>query len=257
MNFRYFIQSMVTIPQKKFCRTFAFWSRKLPFFAAVIAVMVATSCRSKMETVYRWENGDESRSLTLKRDNSFILEVNAGYYVRIDTGTFLRKGDTLMINPDKGTTAIDSLVEMDSLYYGHRFLEVMQTVFDFGMDNQITGVYHRGVIFPSAVVNDTFTLALDADDPSYRKLYIPDSVEVRSLLIRVPEQRTCKPELTFRLSLPPRDPPTQSYRVYIRSHDTRSHYLAGFKWLVEGDTIMTSFVDDSCTPGDMRLVRVR
>ncbi len=257
MNFKYFPKSMLTIPHQKRFRTFVLWSRRLPFLAAVIAVMVTTSCRSKMETVYRGENGDESRSLTLKRDNSFILEVNAGYYMRIDTGTFLRKGDTLVINPDKGMTAVDSLVEMDSLYYGHRFLEVMQTVFDFGMENQITGMYHREVIFPAAVVNDTLTLALDADDPSYRKLYIPDSVEVRSLLIRVPEQRTCKPELTFRLSLPPRDPPTQSYRVYIRSHDTRANYLAGFKWLVEGDTIMTSFVDDSCTPTDVKLVRVR
>lgn len=230
---------------------------KLPFLVAFVAAMVMSSCRSKVEAVYRWENADESRSLTLKRDNSFILEVNAGYYVRVDTGTFLKKGDTLVINPDKGTSAIDSVVELDGRYNGHRFLEVMQTVFDFGMENQIIDSYQRGVIFPAAVVNDTLSLALDPDDPSYRKLHIPDSVEVGTLLIRVPEQRTCRPELTFRLSLSSRDPLPQSYRVYIRSHDTRENYLAGYKWLVSGDTIMTSFVDESCSPADVRLVRVR
>jgi len=221
-------------------------------------LMAATlaSCRTKKEVVYRWENADESRSLTLKRDNSFILEIDAGYYFRVDTGTFLRKGDTLVINPDKGSAAIDSLVEMDSLYFGRRFVEVMQPVIDFGMDNEVTGAYHKGVIFPQAVVNDTLTLSVDPDDPSYRKLHIPDSVQLKRLVIRVPEERTCRPELTFRLALPQRDPPTKSYRVYIRSHDTRSHYLAGYKWLIRGDTIMTSFVDESCTPAEIKLVRV-
>lgn len=223
--------------------------------AALVAATLS-SCRTKKEVVYRWENADERRSLTLRRDNSFILEIDAGYYFRVDTGTFLRKGDTLVINPDKGSAAIDSLVEMDTLYFGHRFVEVMQPVIDFGMDNEVTGTYHKGVIFPQVVVNDTLGLSVDPDDPAYRKLHIPDSVRVRTFVIRVPEERTCKPELTIRLALPQRDPPTKSFRVYIRSHDTRSHYLAGYKWLIRGDTIIPSFADEECTPADMRLVRV-
>lgn len=223
---------------------------------AVLMAATLLSCRTKKEVVYHWENADESRSLTLKRDNSFILEINAGYYFRVDTGTFLRKGDTLVINPDRGSAAIDSLVEMDSLYFGRRFVEVMQPVIDFGMDNEVMGVHHKGVIFPQVVVNNTLDLSVDPDDPTYRKLHIPDSVEVGSLVIRVPDERTCKPELTFRLALPQRESPTKSYRVYIRSHDTRSHYLAGYKWLIRGDTIMTSFVDEWCTPAEIKLVRI-
>lgn len=220
------------------------------------AVMLTVSCRTKKDVVYRWEGEDESRSLTLKRDNSFILEIDAGYYFRVDTGTYLRNGDTLVINPDKGSAAIDSLVEMDSLYYGRRFVEVMRPVIDFGKENEVVGIHHSGVIFPQVVANDTLDLLVNPDDPTYRKLHIPDSVQVRSLLIRVPEERTCRPELTYRLALPQHDPPTESYRVYIRSHDTRSHYLAGYKWLIRGDTIMTSFVDELCTPSDIKLVRI-
>lgn len=224
---------------------------------AVLLAATLASCRAKKDVVYRWQNSDESRSLTLKRDNSFILEINAGYYVRVDTGTFLRKGDTLVINPDKGYAAVDSLVGMDSLYFGHRFVEVMQPVIDFGMDNEVTGTYLKGIIFPEVVVNDTLGLSVDPDDPSYRRLRVPDSVQVRSFVIRIPEERTCNPELTIRLTLSPHESLAKSFRLYLRSHDSRSHYLAGYKWLIRGDTIMTSFVDEGCTPGDMKLVRVR
>lgn len=243
-------------PTYRMQRILAHHAGKPLLIAIFFTTMLTASCRTKKEAVYRWEGNDESRSLTLKRDNSFILEIDAGYYFRVDTGTFLQRGDTLVINPGKGSAAIDSLVEMDSLYFGHRFVEVMQPVIDFGMDNEITGAYYKGVIFPQVLVNDTLDLLVDPDDPTYRKVHIPDSVQVMSLLIRVPEDRTCKPVLTFRLALPQRDPPTKSYRVYIRSHDTRSHYLAGYKWLVRGDTIMTSFVDEWCTPAEMKLVRV-
>lgn len=246
---------MTLIPNQRIQKVLAYRAGK-PLLLAVLMAATLLSCRTKKEVVYHWENADESRSLTLKRDNSFILEINAGYYFRVDTGTFLRKGDTLVINPDRGSAAIDSLVEMDSLYFGRRFVEVMQPVIDFGMDNEVMGVHHKGVIFPQVVVNNTLDLSVDPDDPTYRKLHIPDSVEVGSLVIRVPDERTCKPELTFRLALPQRESPTKSYRVYIRSHDTRSHYLAGYKWLIRGDTIMTSFVDEWCTPAEIKLVRI-
>lgn len=246
---------MTLIPNQRIQKVLAYRAGK-PLLLAVLMAATLLSCRTKKEVVYHWENADESRSLTLKRDNSFILEINAGYYFRVDTGTFLRKGDTLVINPDRGSAAIDSLVEMDSLYFGRRFAEVMQPVIDFGMDNEVMGVHHKGVIFPQVVVNNTLDLSVDPDDPTYRKLHIPDSVEVGSLVIRVPDERTCKPELTFRLALPQRESPTKSYRVYIRSHDTRSHYLAGYKWLIRGDTIMTSFVDEWCTPAEIKLVRI-
>lgn len=244
-------------PNQRMPKALPYCNGKPMLLAILSAIMLTVSCRTKKDAIYRWEGADESRSLTLKRDNTFILEIDAGYYYRVDTGTFLRRGDTLVINPDKGSAAIDSLVEMDILFHGRRFLEVMQPVIDFGTDNRITGSSHKGVIFPVCVINDTLTLTVDPDDPSYRKLHIPDSVTVRTLTLRIPEQRTCKPELTFRLALPPRDPPTRSYRVYVRSYDTRTHYLAGYKWLISGDTIMTSFVDEWCTPAEIKLVRAQ
>lgn len=255
VNFHYFT-SLMTPTTEQIFRTIPLLRYKGIPLTVIVVMLVVASCRVKKEAVYRWEGTDESRSLTLRRDNSFILEIDAGYYFRVDTGTFTRKGDTLVINPDKGSTAIDSLLEMDTLFNGHRFLEVMIPVIDFGTDNQVEGFRHTAVIFPAAVVNDTLPLVLDPDDASLRKLRIPDSLRVRSLAIKIPEKRTCKPELNFRLALPQRDPPTSSYRVYLRSHDTKPHYLAGYKWLIRGDTVMTSFLDEDCVEAEVKLVRV-
>jgi len=223
----------------------------------MLMLLTLPGCRSKKEVIYLWEGEDESRRLTLQKDNTFILEIDAGYYLRVDTGRYVQRGDTLVMNPDRGGNVIDSLLEMDSLFYGHRFLEVMQPVITFGDDNTVIDSHYRGVLFPVAIVNGSLALSIDPNDPSYRKLLIPDSVSVRTILVRVPEERTCKPELTFRLSIPQREPPTKSYRVYIRSHDSRIHYLAGFKWLLEGDTIKAHFIDEWCTAGEMRLARRR
>src|SRR5690606_36889678 len=169
-------------PTYRMQRILAHHAGKPLLIAIFFTTMLTASCRTKKEAVYRWEGKDESRSLTLKRNDAFILEIDAGYYFRVDSGTFLQKGDTLVINTGKGPATIDSLIEMDSLYFCHRFVEVMQPVIDFGMDNEITGAHYKGVIFPQVVVNDTLDLLVDPDDATYRKVHIPDSVDRKSVV---------------------------------------------------------------------------
>lgn len=226
-------------------------------FPVGIALIVLAGCRSEKVVTYVWENEDEHQRLTLRNDKTFILDIDAGYYSRIDTGTFIRKGDTLILNPNKRGNYIDSLVEMDSLFLGHRFLEILEPEITVGDDNLEGESYARAILFPTAIVNDAVLLALIPDDPSYTKLLIPDSLAVTRLLIRVPEHRTCIPELTYTLNLPRRDRDSRSFRVYVRSHDTRDRYLGGFKWLVRGDSIQTSFTDEWCTPSEAILIRRR
>jgi hypothetical protein len=223
----------------------------------LLVLPILSGCKSRKEAIYIWQNEDEHQRLILKRDNSFVLEIDAGYYLRIDTGTFIQRGDTIVLNPDKEGNVIDSLVEMDSLFYGHRFLEVMEPEVSVSKDNEITKSFVRAILFPMVIINDSIPLSLNPDDQSYSKLLIPDSLDVYRILIRVPEEKTCKPELTFKLNLHEREKPAKSFRIYIRSHDTRELYLAGFKWLLKGDTVETTFMDEWCSPIGVKLVRSR
>lgn len=220
-------------------------------------ILVLSGCKAEREVVYRWQGMDESKTLTLRRDKTFIFEVDGGYFFRTDTGRYVIQGDTLTLNPDRAFSSVDSLVEMDERYGDRRYMEVVQPVVLYDDRNGTTETEYRGLIFPNVTVNDAVTLEIDSTDASFRRLLIPDSVEVRTLTIRVPEERTCRPEVTFRVEIPPRNPPTASFRIVLRSHDTRSHYLAGFRWLIRGDTVYASFLDHDCTPGLSRLAKIR
>jgi hypothetical protein len=213
------------------------------------------ACSTEREAVYRWRGEDEGRTLTLRRDKTFVLEVDGGYFYRVDTGRYAIRGDTLILNPERALTSIDSLIEMDQRYDGRRYMEVMQPEVTFDKQNRVSVTEYRGLIFPSVTVNGEVVLQIDSTDTSFRRLVIPDSVEVRSLMIRVPDERTCPPELTFRVTVQPRNPPTTSFRIVLRSPDMRHEYLGGFRWLIRGDTVYASFVDERCAPGTIRLVK--
>lgn len=230
-------------------------ARYRPWKGWALCVMIFAACSAEREAVYRWQGTDESRTLTLRRDKTFILEVDGGYFYRTDTGRYTMRGDTLVLNPASAFSSIDSLVEDDERYAGRRYMEVMQPVVEFDEQNRMTGKEYRGLIFPNVTVNDTLTLEIDSTDTSFRRLLIPDTLDIRTITIRVPEERTCRPEVTFRVTLKPRDPPANSFRIFLRSHDMRSHYLAGFKWLIRNDTVYASFIDENCTPGTMRLAK--
>lgn len=232
-------------------KRFTFWSQN----GCLLCILILAACSAKREAVYHWKGMDESRTLTLRRDKTFIFQVDGGYFFRTDTGRYALHGDTLILNPDRAFSSIDSLIEMDDRYDGHRYMEVVQPVISYDDRNQVVEKEYSGVIFPDVTVNGTFTLQVDSTDATFRRLLIPDSLEVRTLLIRVPDGRTCKPEVTFRVVIPPRNPPTTSFRIVLRSHDLRAHYLAGFHWLMKGDTVYASFVDEDCTPGQIRLAK--
>lgn len=245
----------VTLPMKRFI--FRTRNTRCDRYrsAILLSVLALSACSAKREAVYRWQGMDESRTLTLRRDKTFTYEVDGGYFFRTDSGRYALRGDTLILNPDRAFSSIDSLVEMDERYAGRRYMEVMQPVISYDAQNRVSEIEYRGLIFPNVTVNDAVTLELDSTDASFRRLLIPDSLNVRTILIRVPEERTCRPEVTFRVVISPRDPPTKSFRIVLRSHDMRSHYLAGFRWLLRGDTVYATFVDDDCTPGTIRLAK--
>jgi|SRR5690606_29790089 len=229
--------------------------KPIPLIFILICIFLFAACRAEREGVFRWRGEDESRTLTLRRDKTFVLEVDGGYFFRVDTGRYVLKGDTLILNPERARASIDSLIEMDQRYDGRRYMEVMQPEVTFDNQNRVLRTEYRGLIFPSVTVNGNISLQVDSTDTSFRRLVIPDSLEIRSLLIRVPDERTCPPEVAFRVTVPPRNPPTTSFRIVLRSPDMRHQYLAGFRWLLRGDTIYASFVDQDCTPGIIRLVR--
>jgi hypothetical protein len=231
-----------------------YWLQRIVLVLGTLATLA--SCSAKREAVYRWRGEDESRTLTLRRDKTFVLEVDGGYFYRVDTGRYALRGDTLILNPDRALSSIDSLIEMDQRYDGRRYMEIMQPEVSFDKQNRVIGTEYRALIFPSVTVNGEITLEIDSMDTSFRRLLIPDSLEVRSLLIRVLEERTCPPEIAFRVTIPPRNPPTTSFRIVLRSPDMRHQYMAGFHWLIKGDTVYASFVDEDCAPGQIRLVKV-
>lgn len=217
-------------------------------------VLLVLACGRK-DTLYQWKGDSESRRLILRKDKTFILTVDGGYFTRTDTGVYRMAGDTLILNPGRADYTVDSLVEMDSLFNGIRFIEIMQEELTFDTLNRVVESYYRPVIFPSVLVNGKVPLEVVPDDHTYRKMAIADTLQVRHFQITIPEKNTCRPFLRYQLTVKRHDPPTQSFRVYLRSPLSKGHYLAGFKWLVRGDTIESSFQDEMCESTEVKLVK--
>lgn len=218
----------------------------------VLLVSLIFSCRGKKESIYSWRGEEEFRKLMLRRDNTFVLNIQTDYYNRTDTGTFRRVGDTLIINGDKVNDGIDSVVFVDSLYFDERFIEVMEPEFVFDTTNTMVESFYRTLIFPNVIVNDSVVLSASANDPSFRKLTLPDSIEIKKITVIIQEGNTCKPVLRYHQTF---DRNHISYRLFIASRKGRENYLAGFKWLIKGDTIESFFANENCEPMDIKLVR--
>ncbi len=227
------------------------------FVIIVLATSLLISCRGKKASIYTWKGEEESRKLTLLKNNTFIIEVNTDYFYRVDTGTYRIAGDTLIINPDKKRNEIDSIVFVDSLFNGQRFLEVAESEMVFDTSNTIVESFYRMMIFPNVIVNDSIALVVNPDDPSYRKLIIPDSLSVKKITLIIQESNTCKPILKFHLKLSGDSNNVKSYRLFMSSRKDRENYLAGFKWLIKGDTIESSFSNENCDPSEIKLIRIQ
>lgn len=226
--------------------------KKLFFVVLILAALA--SCRGKKESIYVLTNEDEYRTLTLRKDGTFVLSIQAGYYNRLDTGTYVLHVDTLILNQQKALTGIDSIVSVDSLYNGVRFLEVYEEEVVVN-DGIITESYYDRPIFPTVVVNDTLQLSLNQEDPAYRMLIIPDDVTIQRIRVTRFENNTCRPSIVLNDVVPAQMQTSKSLRIYLRSYERPEHYLAGFRWLVKGDTIESFFSNDDCEPLELKFIR--
>lgn len=221
----------------------------------ILFLIVLGSCRGKKETMYYWESPDERRRLTLLPDNRFVLAIDAGYYQRVDSGTFLMRGDTLIINADKTGNVTDSLVVTDTLFEGARFVEVFEEEVVVDNNNRIASSAYREKIFPLVIVNDSDTLLLHSEDATFRLALIPDTLEVSKLKVIVNEDNTCRPFRVSEFDVPQEGRLGKSYALYLDSKQRRENYLAGFRWLVKDDTIESFFSNAHCDPTEIKLVR--
>ena len=216
------------------------------------------SCRGgKKESIYVAKGEEETRRLTLLKDNAFILEIRTDYYSRVDTGIYKMDGDTLILNPASGKPTIDSVRYVDEVLNGHRFVEVYEGEVEFDTNNAIVESFYRAIIFPEVVINDSLSVSVSAADSSFRRAEIPDSITVSRLAVRVHESNSCKPQLTYTLQIAPDVGYQKSYLIFIPSRRKRDNYLSGFKWLIKEDTIVSFFANDECDPVGIRLVRQR
>lgn len=221
----------------------------------VLAMAAMLSCRGRKDTVYSWQGDGESRTLTLLKNGTFILEIKAGYYNRTDTGQYEITGDTLVINPDKVSNHIDSLVTADSSFHEARYMEVYEEEVVFNTQNEIEEVFYREVVFPAITINDSLPLAVSPDDPAYHKVIIPENMAVRSIKVTINEDNTCKPSVTYRMTVPEGFETERSYSLYLKSRENRHNYLAGFKWLIRSNTIQPFFKNNDCEPAEIKLIR--
>jgi len=227
----------------------------MKYLVVILSLALLVSCRGKKESIYSWKGEEESRKLTLMKNGTFILEINADYFNRTDTGTYRMFGDTLIINPEKRNNEIDSIAFMDSLFNGQYFIEVMETEIVFDTTNTIVESFYRNVIFPNVVVNDSIALSVSPNDPSYKKLIVPDSMEIYNITVAVLEENTCKPVLKYHVVISEPKKTSKSYRLYMPSQRNRENYLGGFKWLLKGDTIESFFSNENCESINIKLVR--
>lgn len=218
-----------------------------------IIVFVAASCRSKKENVFVWDKEEDHRQLTLLDNHTFVFQIDAGYYTRMDTGEYQLIGDTILLNPMKSAIDIDSVVHVATLFNEHRFVEVLLEDVTFGK-NEVIDAYYRPQLFPSVIINDHLPIQLDPDDQAFQKLRVPDSVEVTSFIVSLVEENSCKPIRELRTSVSAGET-TGSYQIYISSPLRKTNYLAGHKWLIKGNTVYTNFMDNQCKPGPVKLVR--
>lgn len=212
------------------------------------------TCRGRKESIYVWKGEDERRKLTLLNNNTFILEIEADYYHRIDTGRYYLSGDTIIINPEKTGGEIETVKSVDSLFMEKRFVEVMEQEVVFDTANTIVESYYRRQLFPNVIINKSIVLEVNPDDPSFSKLTIPDSVEVQSITVTVLEENSCRPRFAYHIDIGEN---SKSYRVFLRSRRNQKNYLAGFKWILKGESIESFFSNEDCDPMDNKLVRRR
>lgn len=223
----------------------------------LISLVLLLSCRSKKESVYSWKGEEESRELTLLKNNTFILSIKTDYYSRLDTGFYEIRGDTLIINPGKRGTTVDSVYYVDSGMHEQRYVEVNEEEIEFDTNNVAVNSFYRTILFPSVKVNDTLPLSVSPDDATFRKLVIPDSVSVRRLTVEILEENTCKPRLKYHLDVPVEEANQKSYLLFIHSRKSQNNYLSGFKWLIRGDTIFSNFANENCDPVGIKLISQR
>ena len=221
------------------------------FLLFLSSVCLIVSCKARKEPakerVYVWGDGEESHTLTLTPEGSFELAIEAGYFSRTDTGAYSIIGDTLVLNPGKQMTNIDSLEVFESPFEGNRVLEVFEE--DVTLDSgQIIESFYRPKIFPVVVVNNDVTLSVHPKDQAFSKLLIPDSLAVNEVLITVELSNTCIPVLPVRVKIPEKDRTAKAYQIYLRSPQRQENYLAGAKWIIRGDTLDTFFRGDTCEP---------
>lgn len=230
--------------------------------AALVALAMALviSCNSHKhknanEGTYRWEAPGELRTLTLLGNGTFLLDIEADYFSRKDSGRYEMHGDTLLLNPSQQSNYIDRLEPVDSLFEGGRFLEIYEE--DISMEhNVVTDSFYRQSIFPKVFINqDPTALSVHPEDGSFRKLLLEDPVTVNHIRVELPIENTCQPMIPVGLEVPVPLQEAKSYRLYIRSWLRNENYLAGVKWLVKGDTIAMSFADEQCLPTQMKLAR--
>jgi hypothetical protein len=224
----------------------------------ISCVILLLSCRGgKKESIYLARGEEETRKLTLLKDNTFILEISTDYYNRVDTGIYKMNGDTLILNPASRERTIDSVQYVDELLSGRRFVEVYEEEVEFDTNNVIVESFYRAIIFPQVVINDSLALSVSAADSSFRKAEIPDSITASRLEVRIQESNSCKPQLTYYLQIAPDVGDHKSYLIFIPSRRNRENYLPGFKWLVKEDTIISFFANEECDPVGLRLIRER
>jgi hypothetical protein len=219
--------------------------------------ILVVSCRGKKESIYFARGEEETRRLTLLKDNTFILEIRTDYYNRVDSGIYKIEGDTLILNANGEERTIDSILYVDDRLNEHRFVEVNEGEVEFDTNNTIVDSYYRAIIFPEVVINDFDTLSVSPADSSFRKAEIPDSVMVSGLDVLIHESNSCKPQITYHLQIPSEFGNQKSYVIFIPSRRKRENYLSGFRWLIRGDTIVSFFANENCDPVGIKLVRQR
>jgi hypothetical protein len=202
------------------------------------------------DETFRYEGDEDVRELILRADGSFVYTLDLGYLERLDSGTFIRQENLLILNPESPKAGIDSVIVREG---NVRFLEVLIEEYEpFGPDSSRSE--YRPQLYPKVVVNGTDTLQLWAEDSTYQRLALPTGLEVQQVDVYLSHDSNCPPGMWLKYRP---DPPAQSgsLSVYIPSANRPRYYLAQAHWLIRGDTVYCRFLNDECLPSQTRLVR--
>lgn len=209
-----------------------------------------TQLTETFEETFRYEGDEDVRELILRANGRFVYSLDLGYMERLDSGTFIRQEDLLILNPESQKAGIDSVIVRDG---NVRFLEVLIEEYERLGPDSIRSEY-RPQLYPKVVVNGTDTLELWAEDSTYQRLALPPGLEIHQVDVYLSQDSDCPPGMwsSYRL-----DPPAQSgsLSVYIPSANRLRYYLAQAHWLIRGDTVYCRFLNDDCLPSQTRLVR--